>query len=234
MIPFRSGLVCVLLVLTAGTGAAAQDQDRIDLATWDQAVAYRGWRAQEFLDAVVYGKNAERLGEVLNFYIDREGQVTKVIIESGGIFDIGDVHLSVPWGDVTTWLSETDGIVVPIDNDNIADFSLFREDPSPGVAEWRATDLIDDHVYLADDRGFGIVDDFIFDLDGQIQAIIVQPDLGQQKRDPVAYPWFGLKHDPLAERVDLMVEQREIEVLGPFDYDALNLDGGRTPIDRAD
>jgi hypothetical protein len=61
---------------------------KIDLATWDQA--YGGLRATEFLGSQVRRKAGTKVGEV-----DRDGQVTKIVVESESVFDAGHVHLAV-------------------------------------------------------------------------------------------------------------------------------------------
>jgi sporulation protein YlmC with PRC-barrel domain len=194
--------------------------DKIDLTTWDQSLAQRGRRATELFDTKVYGEGGEEIGEVENFYIDRDGQVTRIIIESGGVFDIGDVHLAVPWNEVKMWPDE-DGILVPINDDNVPDFSLFREDPAPGVAAWRATDLIHDLAYLAGGDQYGMVEDLIISPEGMVEAVVVGPDGGFPSGDRRAYPWYGPGYDPALNRYELPYDQREIEVLGPFDYQAM-------------
>lgn len=115
-----------------------------------------------------------------------------------------------------------DAIAVPIDADNITDFGLFRESPEPGVAEWRATDLLYDLVYLASGDQYGIVEDLILSRERRIEAVVVGPDIGFRERMRKAYPWYGPGYDVEVNRYTLPYDLRETELLGPFDYQAMN------------
>lgn len=199
---------------------AGSADDKIDLTTWDPSLIHRGWRATEFFDTKVYGQGGDQVGTVENIYVTMDGRVSKVIVESGGLLDIGDVHLAVPWDDLKMWPGE-DGILAPIDNDNVPEFSLFRDDPEPGVATWRATDLIGDLVYLADGDQYGMVEDLIIDGEGKLEAVVVSPDIGFADRERKAYPWYGPGYDPALHQYQLPYDLREIELLGPFDYDTV-------------
>ena len=206
-------------VLVVAATPQAADQ-KIDLATWDQSGAYGGMRATEFLGSEVRGKAGTKIGEVDSLHIDREGQVTGIVVESESAFDAGHVHFAVPWDDVVLGAAD-DAVAVPIDADNVAHFSLFRDDPKPRVAQWRATDLLHDLVYLASGDQYGIVEDLILNREGRIEAVVVSPDIGFRERARKAYPWYGPGYDAEVNRYTLPYDLREIELLGPFDYNAM-------------
>ena len=208
-----------LLALATSAAPDAADE-KIDLATWDQSGAYRGIRATEFLGSEVRGKTGTPIGEVDSLYVDRDGQVTKIVVESESVFDAGHVHLAVPWDDVVLGAADH-AVAVPVDADNLTDFSLFREDPAPGVAAWRATDLLYDLVYLASGDQYGIMEDLIFSREGRIEAVVVSPDIAFRERARKAYPWYGPGYDAEVNRYTLPYDLREIELLGPFDYNAM-------------
>ncbi len=216
----RNGRIAAFAILAlsipVSAWSAAAAADKVDLTTWDPSLLHRGWRASTFFGTKVYGKGGDQIGEVENFYVDMDGRVTKVIVESGGILDVGDVHLAVPWDQVKMWPGE-DGLLVPVNNDNVPEFSLFRDDPHPGVAVWRVTDLIGDLVYLADGDQYGMVEDMIISLDGKVEAIVVSPDVSFPDRERKAYPWYGQGYDPMEDRYELPYDLRDIELLGPFD-----------------
>ena len=218
----RKRLAFALTVAALMIRADAPDaaEEKIDLATWDQSRAYAGMRATEFLGSEVHGKAGTKIGEVDSLYIDRDGQVTRIVVESEGAFDAGRVYLAVPWDDVVLGAAD-DAIAVPIDADNVPDFSLFRDGPEPGVAQWRATDLLHDLVYLASGDRYGIVEDLILSRDGRVEAVVVSPDIGFRERTRKAYPWYGPGYDPQLDRYTLPYDLREIELLGPFDYNAM-------------
>ena len=136
----------VVVVVTPAAPDAADD--KVDLATWDQSRAYGGIRATEFLGSEVRGEAGAEIGDVDRLFVDRDGRGTKIVVESDSAYDAGHVHLAVPWEDVVLGAAD-DAVAVPIDADNVADFGRFRDDPEPGVAQWRARDLLHDLVYLA-------------------------------------------------------------------------------------
>src|SRR5687768_16226802 len=89
----RGALTAVLALAAAGT----QAQQR-DLITWNQEAWYRnGLSASEMIDKPVRGANGERIGEVHDIIVDRNGQIAKLVVEVGGFFESGDQHIGVPW-----------------------------------------------------------------------------------------------------------------------------------------
>jgi hypothetical protein len=71
------------------------------------------------------------------------------------------------------------------------------------------------------DRGYGIVQDLVFKQDGEVQAVVVYPDVGYGIGHPFAYPYYGYDRgfDPAAETYGLPYTMSEVNELGPFDYD---------------
>lgn len=209
---------------TAMSANAAQD--KIDLATWDQAKFYKGWSAEEMFNKPVRAENGEEIGHVENIIVDAEGRVKKIIVEAGGFLDIGDTHLGVNWDQVKL-APEDEALVVPIDPDSVPAFSLFDNDENipSGPRAWRATELLGDYVKLKDVPAFAIVDDLIFDKDGQLQAVVVIPDIVYGVPGRYLYPFYGYRYgyDPGSDTYDLPYNRDEISNLKPFDYSALSL-----------
>lgn len=50
--------------------------------------------------------------------------------------------------------------------------------------------------------------------------MVVSPDIGFRDARK-AYPWYGPGYDAEVNRYTLPYDLREIELLGPFDYDAM-------------
>ena len=183
----------VLLILTSAQ--AATDGEPLDLSVWDDEIKLEdGWRARDLYGIEVMGADDEQIGDIRNIIIGPEGNIKSVIIESGGFLDIGDTHFKVSWQDVTI---DDDGksVSVPINTENVADFSLFDEEPELGPRSWRASELIDDYVSLDDSEAYGIVEDLVFSRDGQLQAVLVRQDLAYDgrvvNRDLYAFPYVG-------------------------------------------
>ena len=219
----KHGITTAIALAVAATplAAAGAAGDRIDITTWNQADLYDGWTAQQLFDSDVRGIENDEIGEIENLVINADGKITKVIVEAGGFLDIGDTHFAVPW-DQVEFGPGLDWIEIPVDEDNVDEFSLFEGDEEviTGPRAWRASELINDYVALEDRRGYGIVQDLVFNPDGEVQAVVVYPDVGYGIGHPFAYPYYGYDRgfDPGAETYDLPYTMSEVNELGPFDY----------------
>lgn len=205
-----------------------QKDDKIDLVSWRQAEEYEGgWTAQQLFDTPVYGADGNDIGEIENLIISTEGKIEKIIVEAGGFIDIGDVHLAVPWSEVEVGKG-LERVETPLEEDNVDDFSLFDDDGDEVETDrrsWRATELMYDYVSLEDYRGYGMVNDLVFSKDGEIEALLVNPDVGYGGGGPYAYPYHGYDRgfEPGADTYRLPYTREEISELGPFDYSVLEI-----------
>ena len=211
-----------------------QQNGKIDLITWWQAEEYKdGWTAQQLFGTPVYGANGEEVGEVENLVVSADGKIEKIIVESGGFLDIGDVHLAVPWNEVEV-AKGLERVSVPLTEENVDDFSLFDDDEvQTDEREWRATELMYDYVSLKDYPGYGMVHDLVFSKDGEVEAVLVNPDVGYGVGGPYAYPYYGYERGfaPGDETYRLPYTREEIAELGPFDYSVLEVP--RAPVTGA-
>ena len=211
-----------LAMAHAGPAAA---QDVVDLADWDYQTLYEGWMAESMIGAGVIGENDEEIGEVENIIIGPDNQVQSIIVEAGGFLDIGDTHLRVPWDQVE--LGEAmDTVTVPVSEENVDDFTLFEEGAEPitgGPRAWRATELIDDYVYLEDGTGYGLVQDLVFSQQGELQAVILEPDVAYDVDGPYALPYYGYDYgfDPGYDYYELPYTEDDIAGLDTFDDEAM-------------
>ena len=211
----------------AQTGTEAQqttvDGDKIDIVSWAQEDLYtEGWTAEQLFDQEVYGETGEQAGEVEDLIIGPDGELKAVIVEAGGFLDIGDTHYRVPWEDVQL-TPDLEGVTVPVTAENVEEYSIFPEDEEDAPERgFRASELMNDYVSLADYPGYGMVQDLVFQ-DGELTAVVVYPDVGYGVYGPYAYPWYGYEYgwEPGAEVYDLPYMRDEIAELGPFDYDRL-------------
>jgi sporulation protein YlmC with PRC-barrel domain len=223
-----TAIVLPALALPAAAAEQKQSaQDKIDLTTWSQKDLYQGWTLDQLMDTAVYGTQGEDIGEIENLVINADGKITKVIVEAGGFLDIGDTHFAVPWDEVQ--MSTDNGlqsVTVPVDEDNVANFSLFDDDTiSTGERAWKASELLNDYVTLEEGLGYGMVRDLIFSRDGQIEAVVVYPDVTYGMGRPYAYPYYGYNRgfDPGADTYALPYTQSEVAELGPFDYSSFEM-----------
>jgi sporulation protein YlmC with PRC-barrel domain len=187
-----------------GTGQV--DVVRADPAAyqhWTESELYAGarWSADRLLDADVYGEDGEEIGGVANLVLSPDGKVVSLIAEVGGLWDIGDTHIAVPWDQVTVTLDDDDlRVVVPVTQDNLNDYGLFAtydegpfeevDDDGEGMRGWRVTEILDDYVMLADGDRYGWVDDAIFDENAELVAVVVNA-VGPDVYGRVGYPFYG-------------------------------------------
>lgn len=212
---------------SAQTQTSAQAQrttgDKIDIVTWAQEDLYtEGWTAEQLFDQEVYGQNGEEAGEVENLVIGPDGKLQALIVESGGFLDIGDTHYRVPWEDVKL-TPDLEGVTVPVTAENVEEYSIFPEDEEDAPERgFRASELMNDYVSLADYPGYGMVQDLVFQ-NGELSAIVVYPSAGYGVYGPYAYPWrgYGYGWEPGDEYYQLPYTRDEIAELGPFDYERL-------------
>jgi sporulation protein YlmC with PRC-barrel domain len=207
----------------AMANAQSKQSEKIDIASWNQADLYDGWTVEQLYDTQVRGSTGEDIGEIENLVINVDGQVTKIVVEAGGVFDIGDTHFAVKWDEVE-FAPDLEWVQVPVSEESVQDFSLFDGDDEvvTGPRAWRASELINDYVALEDTRRYGIVQDIVISQDGKVEAVVVYPDVAFGVGAPYAYPYYGYGYDPAfdpgAETYDLPYTMSEIQELGPFDY----------------
>jgi hypothetical protein len=185
----------------------------------------------------VVGANGEDIGSIENIIVSQRGRILGIIAQVGGIWDIGDTHVFVPWNQVQ--VSPTlDRVVLPITEDNVDEYDyspnevlthfnanrtqVVDDDLATGPVIWKATDLIDDYAYLNNRRAYGYINDLIFSGDGMLQAVVVNAGsaYGGGYR---AFPFAGSAGgwNPGASDYDLGYGDNEITNLERFDYNRL-------------
>jgi sporulation protein YlmC with PRC-barrel domain len=205
----------------------------VSLDNWPPGDLYKGWSADRVLDATVIGKHGEEVGHVKNLLIDRNGQIAAVIAEIGGVFDIGDTHIAVPWRDVEL---QDDGLHSPITEESAELHGLFKDEfysaadvhGFEGVTErlttgpslWKATSLLDDYVILSDGRPYGYVTDLIFGDDGRLLSVVVNSANAEFGRMGVfPFPWNGYRNwRPALDYYALPYTPAEIKTVPMINY----------------
>ena len=123
----------------------------------------------------------ERLGAVRNFLIDSSGQVVAAVVAVGGLWDIGDAHISVPWGEVR--ILEGNSITVP---DEVADEpGVAAQTLDPTVAAQTIVHIDEDvaldglwsvDALIGSSTELGVIREVILAAAGAVYAVIVDPD----------------------------------------------------------
>ncbi len=191
-----------------------------------------GLSAERLLDTQARGADGKKLDEVENFLGDTVGKITGVIIESQGFFEVGDTHLFVPWKQVEVG-PNLDYVQVPVNESTLPNFSLFNNDEyiAKGAGVLRGSQLMNDWVRLRQGAVYCYGDDVIFTADGQIQAIVVSPDM-RYGYGLYAYPYsYGTYRSGLGY-YGLPYARSDIAKLKPFDYSALDIANDSTVAQR--
>ena len=186
----------------------------IPLGPWHRDVfsGIDGTSLRDLTDSPALSETGTEIGEIEDVILSPEGEVLSVIAEVGGVWDIADTHVNVPWSEVSISGEAGDyEIRVPITEDTLANYALFAdnalaeadvaEEVVPGVdsAEpparaWRASELMGDYARLTggeDDTPvpYGYVTDIIVE-DAQVQATVVTPS-GTYRGGYYAYPSYA-------------------------------------------
>lgn len=196
--------------------------DPIDVRRWDLTGLKGGHSGERLLGTEVRGEDAKQLGEVANFLVNKQGNITGIIVESQGFMEVGDTHFFVPWKQVKLG-ANLDHVTVPVKEATLPNFSLLNDDESiykPGVT-YRGNELLNEFVRLQGEVPYGYVDDVVFNDAGRIQALIVSPDR-RYGYGVYAYPYFGY-YSPSLGYYDMPYGRNDIEGLKPFDYSALGI-----------
>ena len=192
-----------------------------DLDKWSPQTVYRnGLSAAEMLDKPVQGDNGERIGEVKDIIVAGDGTISRLVVEVGGFFEIGDQHIGVPWQHITIGQDMT-FVQVPLKQVRDGSYSLFGRIPqgeqvSAALTSWRVNELLGDHASLADIPNYGVVNDVIFDASGKAKAVVVRRAPAWGGTGLYAYPFLG--HHAGSSAYSLPYRREAVVALPPFDY----------------
>lgn len=240
------------------TTASAQDQTQtgqdqqsnqsnpsevIVLSEWRYDPLYTsGWSVDQVFDeATVVGRDGEEIGDVENIIFNDQGEVVALIAEVGGLWELGDTHVSVPWNEVEL-SQDAARITVPVTEDTADDYAAaagdrgtirkgeagkvatVEEEADVGSGLFKATDILGDSAYLNNDQRYGYVSDIIVN-DGKLAAV-VSDVRGASGRGYYGFPYTGATawtRDP--GRYDIPYGPDEITVVQIFDYDKMQRKG---------
>jgi sporulation protein YlmC with PRC-barrel domain len=212
-----AALLAPALALPAGALYAAGTPDKKESLYRDT------WSAEEMIGTQVRGEKGDQIGEVKDIIVERDGTISKVVVEVGGFFEIADQHIGVPWKDVRIG-PEMRSIQVPLHEAQRGTYSLYGriprgEDVAAAPSAWRVNELIGDYASLEDVPRYGIVTDVIFNDQGKAQAVIVdRADGTWGGYGAYAYPYPRGGYDPRADEFPLPYTMAQLARYGRFDY----------------
>ncbi|MHB0776086.1 PRC-barrel domain-containing protein [Halomonas sp. WWR20] len=213
----------------------ASNGDVTAISEWNYDTLYQegGMTADSLMDAEVFGAEGEEIGSVENVLLNDKNHISAIIAQVGGLWDIGDTHVLVPWEEAQV---TEDGVKVPITEDNADDYGLFSsnyitkrdlsyttqvdDDIATGPRVWKLSELLDDYASIGDGQGYGYVDNVLFTQEGKIQAVVIEADT-VYGGEPYAYPFYGYDYgwDPTYTSYALPYEEADLNELSAFDYE---------------
>lgn len=235
----QSASILALAIASATVAVQAQAEenkgDVTAISEWNYDTLYDegGMTAESLMDTEVFGADDEEIGSVENILLNDKNEIVAVIAQVGGLWDIGDTHVLVPWDEVEV---NEDGVSIPVHEDNADDYGLFDEeyvtkqdlsyisqiddDASTGTRIWKLTDLIDDYAGVGEGNGYGYVDNVLFTEEGNIQAVVIEAD-SSYGGGSYAYPFHGFDTgwDPSYSTYTLPYDEADLDNVSAFDYD---------------
>lgn len=218
--------------------------DVVVLSDWAYEPLYEsGWSVEQMIDeAAVVGPSGEEIGQVENLVFSDDGKIMAMIAEVGGVLDMGDTHVSIPWNEVEL-SKDMQRIEIPINEESADDYAIFGdrsallkeeadrivtvdEETQTGTKIFKATDLIGDYAYLSEDVQYGYVNDLLVQ-DGKVSAVVIDASR-------YALPgYYAFPYDPTdgwrpsGLRYQLPYSEGEIATISTFDYDLMKRGPGR-------
>jgi len=234
-------LAASTLALVTASPLLAQDNVEV-LARWNYSTLYTsGWSVENMFDVTeVIDANGEAIGDVENVVFSDEGKVLGLIAEVGGVWDIGDTHIHIPWEEVE--MGDTvEQAMVPVTEETIDQYDVFDDDwldecpitqadtdatepvdddLAAGPNIFKVTVLIGDYAHLSDGVRYGYIADIIVE-DGAIDALVTDAAT-YGRRGYFAYPYdYGGVSPATGPRYDMPYTAQELDTIENFDYEQL-------------
>jgi hypothetical protein len=202
------------------------------LAHWSYERVYDGWYVDGVIDRPISGPHGDEIGNFKILLLNTEGKIVALIAVVGGLLDIGDTLVTIPW----RVIERRDGKVFsPITVETAEKYGMFADEfytaedvgTFDGVNEffetgphiWKATSLLDDYVVLPSGEPFGYVTDLVFDDEGELTAVVaVYANRAVGRRGVYAFPWDDRGWQPGLDHYTLRHTEQEIAQLPTIDY----------------
>lgn len=227
---------------TGSADLSALDSSKVvSLDQWNYGEINDGTSAEMMLDEYdIRSQTGDEIGDLEDIIIGAGGEVLSIVGEVGGVWDLGDTHVSVPWNEVTINDAQN-AVEVPLTEDNIEDYDSFvysglaesqlGDQATMGVDDlptdaraWRVSELIGDYARLKGAEGmtrYGYVSDVIL-KDGKIAATVVEADEAFGG-GYYAYPFYGYDAgygwDPADPYYELPYTEDEVAELDEFEIE---------------
>jgi sporulation protein YlmC with PRC-barrel domain len=179
-------VVVVVLAGFAGPAIAASDEQptKVDIQTVDmhkwKPDPTPGWSVRKLIGKTVKSSKGKDVGEVDNIIFTPDGKVRNLIVSTHGFLGFGEKNLAVNWSDVTFGPGNA-YVTTSITAESVKKYGLFdgiaKSSGPIAPRDWRSSELIGDYVNLKGNVHYGYVRDLIVSKGGQLDAVIVSPDV---------------------------------------------------------
>jgi sporulation protein YlmC with PRC-barrel domain len=197
-----------------------------DYPSYEPSAAVKnGYTAEDIMDADIRGSDGKKIGEVEDVIIGPDNKLRRVIVSvNEGWFGTGGRTLAVAWNDLKVGERDDDEIeyfTAPVTKQNVEEYGLFKDKQKAvkgGKREWRASELLGDYISLKDVDDYGVVNDLMFDRQGQLRGVAAAPDIDSPVLQFYA-PYSGGDKgwDPGDEYYEIPYSRSELEKLLPPD-----------------
>lgn len=179
---------------------------------------YKGFRADQLIGQDVYGANGDQIGEVQEVLVNKDGQITSIVVEGGSFLEIGDAAFRIPWKEIDLTPGK-DGVVARNTTETKAETLGLFDGPETvltGPREFRVGELTGDWALLRNGQGYGFVRDVVFSPEGKALAVLVNRD-ARYGAGLYAYPYYGYGYgwDPAQRYYALPFESLAVAANAP-------------------
>ena len=115
--------------MCAAANSMAQTTPRFE----DLRRLHGGWSAADLLGARVRSSDGGEIGEIENLVLSADDRVVTAVVSVGGVLDIGDRLVAVPYGDLRVWSDDTT-LAIPLTSAEIEAVPTYKA-PPPAVGE---------------------------------------------------------------------------------------------------
>lgn len=89
-----------LALAEQNTTPAGQGQTGRSVATEPSSLSTKNWLASDIYQQPVYDQSENKIGDITDLELDRNGNITRAVIGVGGFLGVGEKEVAVPFADL--------------------------------------------------------------------------------------------------------------------------------------
>jgi hypothetical protein len=128
---YRPSVVLATALLCVTTGSLAQTAPRAE----DLRPLHGGWSAADIIGAPIRSADGDKVGEIEDLILSADAEVITALISVGGLLDVGDKLVGVPYDDLRVW-PDDETLAIPLTNAEVEAAPTYQGHPrAAGTAE---------------------------------------------------------------------------------------------------